>query len=194
MGGPGSGRRAGAIKAGNAAVKLFADDKELTRGLNIAKRKVQAFGRAIGDVGKKLIGLGAAIAAPLLLSSKVFADFEDQMLSVKAVIGATTSEFMALNEQAKLLGRTTSFTASQVASAMLELGRAGFSSGEINDAISSVLSLARATGTELAEAAGIASNTLRGFGLEAADMARVSDVLTATANTSAQTPLHNIIS
>src|SRR5690606_19651786 len=84
-------------------------------------------------------------------------------------------------------GRTTSFTASQVAEGMLELGRAGFNPAEIDAAIAGMLDLARATGTELAEAVGIASSTIRSFGLAASDSAHVADVLTAAANGSAQT-------
>ena len=40
---------------------------------------------------------------------------------------------------------------------------------------------------DLAEATNIAGNTLRSFGLAAEDMGRVADVMTATANNSAQT-------
>lgn len=44
-----------------------------------------------------------------------------------------------------------------------------------------------ATGTELGEAANIAANAMRIFGIEASKMSSVADVLTATANGSAQT-------
>ncbi|MDO4528188.1 MAG: phage tail tape measure protein, partial [bacterium] len=67
------------------------------------------------------------------------------------------------------------------------LGRMGFSPREIENAISDVLNLARATGTELAEAADFAANSMRIFGIESTKMAHVADVLTVTANSSAQT-------
>jgi hypothetical protein len=70
---------------------------------------------------------------------------------------------------------------------MVALGRMGFSPKEIQAAIADVLNLARATGTDLAEAGDIAANSLRIFGLEAGKMSDVSDVLTVTANSSAQT-------
>jgi len=109
------------------------------------------------------------------------------MLSVKAVTGATGKEFDLLTEKAKFLGRTTSFTAAQVGSAMLELGRAGFAAKEIDESIAAVMNLSRATGTDLSESTNIAAATLRAFGLDASQMTRVADVLTATANASAQT-------
>ena len=149
------------IRAGRAFVELFADDSKLVRGLRQAEKKLKAFGGKLQSIGQSMLRMGTALALPQAASVKVFAGFDDRMRAVQAVIGATGDEFDRLNEKAKLLGRTTSFTAAQVASAMLELGRAGFSSDEIDDAITDVLSLARATGTELAEAANIASNTLQ---------------------------------
>ena len=70
---------------------------------------------------------------------------------------------------------------------MVALGRMGFDRGEIEASISSVLNLSRATGTDLAESADIAANSMRIFGLEAGKMTQVTDVLTVTANGSAQT-------
>ncbi len=109
------------------------------------------------------------------------------MRVVRAVTGATEQQFESLREEAKRLGRTTSFTAGQVADAMTELGRAGFDPQAILDSTESVLALARATNTELPRATEIAGAALRGFNIPATEMGRVSDVLTATANKSAQT-------
>jgi len=131
--------------------------------------------------------LGLAASTPFAISMKIFSSFDDQMRTVKAVTQATGKEFDMLTEKAKLLGRTTSFTTAQVAAGMVELGRAGFSPKEIDSAIAGMLDLARATGTDLATATEIAGNTLRRFNLDASEMTRMSDVLTATANLSAQT-------
>jgi len=175
------------IRAGRAFVELFADDRRLVRGLKRARARLKAFGASVRATGRQLAGLGAAAAVPLGLATRVFAGFDDQMRAVQAVTGATGEQFDRLNAKAKLLGRTTSYTAAQVAAAMLELGRAGFDPSEIETAIGSVLSLARATGIDLAEATNIAGNTLRSFGLQANELGRVADVLTAAANNSAQT-------
>ncbi len=175
------------IRAGRAFVELFADDSKLVRGLRRAEKKLKAFGSRVSSMGRSMAGIGLAAAAPFALATKVFAGFDDQMRAVKAVTQATGDQFDTLNEKAKALGATTSYTAQQVAGAMLELGRGGFDPSQIDDAISSILSLARATGTELPEAAQIAAGTLRAFGLKAEDMGRVADVMTAAANNSAQT-------
>src|SRR5690606_20951639 len=101
--------------------------------------------------------------------------------------GATEQEFGSLREEAKRLGAETSFSARQVADAMAELGRAGFTPTQILASTEAVLALSRATDTELARATEIAGAALRGFNLDVTEMGRVTDVLTATANGSAQT-------
>ncbi len=129
----------GAIRAGRAFVELFADDSKLVRGLRRAEGRVKAFGNRISAIGRRLAGLGAMLATPIALSTRVFAGFDDQMRAVQAVTGATGKQFELLNEKAKMLGRTTSYTAAQVAGAMLELGRAGFDPSQIDASIASIL-------------------------------------------------------
>ena len=138
-------------------------------------------------VGARLTAISAGIGAGFVISTRIFAGFDDRMRVVRAVTGATEQQFESLREEAKRLGRTTSFTAGQVADAMTELGRAGFDPQAILDSTESVLALARATDTELPRATEIAGAALRGFNIPATEMGRVSDVLAATANKSAQT-------
>ena len=177
----------GDIMAGRAFVLLYAHDTALYRGLKMAERRVQQFATNANRIGRSMLTLATAAGAPLAYSAKVFADFQDQMLAVRAVTQATEQDFQRLYDQAKKLGATTSFTASQIGGGQLSLGRQGFNPAEIEAAIPSVLNLARATGTELAQAADIASGTLRAFNLNAKEMPRVADVMVATANNSAQT-------
>lgn len=175
-----------AIRAGRAFVELFADDSKLVRGLRGASRRLKRWGSQVRAFGAKLAGFSAAALAPVAIATKIFASFGDQMAKVKAITGASGADFEKLNDKAKELGRTTSFTASQVAGAMVELGRAGFKPAAIDASIPGVLALARATDTELPRAAEIAGNALRGFNLDASETGRIADVLTATANNSSQ--------
>lgn len=123
------------IKAGAAYVELFTKDSRFVRGLRLAERRLRAFGQKASQIGKRMLLLSGAIAAPLVFASRTFAGFEDQMKAVQAVTGAVGDEFERLYKQAKNLGRTTSFTAAQVAEGMLNLGRAGFRPAEIEAAI-----------------------------------------------------------
>lgn len=175
------------IRAGKAFVELSVKADNLTAkiqtSLNSLSTKLESFSKS---ASQKLAD-AFVVAAPVGFATKIFADFDDQMRVVQAVSGATGQAFEKLTEQAKELGRTTSFTASQVAEGMAGLGRAGFNSSEIEKSIAAVMALSRATSTDLALATDIAGNTLRAFNLDAAEMGRVCDVLTATANGSAQT-------
>ncbi|MBI1374488.1 MAG: phage tail tape measure protein, partial [Phycisphaera sp.] len=110
-----------AIRAGAAYVELYITDSKLVRGLNLADKRLKAFGASVTSIGRRITAIGSAAAVPFIGATRVFTSFSDQMLTVKAVTGATEDEFARLTDQAKLLGRTTSFTAAQVAGAMTEL-------------------------------------------------------------------------
>ena len=177
----------GNIRAGAAYVEVTAQTSKLQRGLASAQAQLQQFGRSCALIGKDMLMLTGTFAAPLAMAVKGFAAFDDQMRLAKAVTKATRAEFESMTQVAAKLGRETSFTVRQVADGMVALGRMGFSPKEVEDAIAPTLDLARATGTELGEAADIAANSMRIFGIEAERMSDVADVLTATANGSAQT-------
>lgn len=170
------------IEAGRAFVRMFLNDVELQAGLKTTTQKLQAMGVAVGNLGAQFASMGVAATLPFVAALAMFVPFSDQMKTVGAVSGSTTEQLERLSLKAKELGRTTSFTATQVASMMTELGRAGFSPDEIDAMIASVLNLSRASGTEAAMSAGIMSATLRQFSLDASQATRVADVLTYVAN------------
>jgi TP901 family phage tail tape measure protein len=175
------------IRAGRAYVEVTAETSKLKKSLGAAQSRLKDFGRACQGLGRDMMALGGALSLPFALAEKSFAGFDDKMRLVQAVTSSTGDQFDSLTKTAQRLGRETSFTAQQVADAMIGLGRMGFDPSEITAAIEHVLNLSRATGTDLAESADIAANSLRIFGLEAGKMSHVADILTATANGSAQT-------
>ena len=169
---------------GTIAAHIGIDDSGVDRGVRTALSKLEGMQKKISQSGWGMIKIGLVIAAPLTLATKTFAAFDDAMRATQAVTQASVEEFKLLTEQAKFLGRTTSYTARQVAEADVVLGRAGQNVGA---AIEPILNLARATGTDLSMAALYASSTLNAFELEADQMTRVTDVLVAGANNAAQT-------
>ncbi|MBQ3332865.1 MAG: phage tail tape measure protein [Thermoguttaceae bacterium] len=173
---------ANAIRAARAFVELFADTTKLQQGLRQAENMLKEFSTRATTLGRTVTAAGGIMIAPIAASIKTFYQFDDNMREVQAVTQATGKEFDALSEKAKKLGRETSFTAIQVSQAMATLGRAGFKSSQIDASISSILDLARATRTDLNEAARIASLSMRGFTLDASEMTRVSDVLSVVSN------------
>lgn len=142
---------------------------------NITTKGLKAATTAITGTTVALGGIATA-------AIKVGSDFESQMSRVKAISGATGEEFNKLKEQAIQLGADTAFSSKQAAEGMENLAAAGFATNEIVDAMPGLLSLAAAAGEDLATSSDIAASTLRGFGLEAQDMAHVADVLAANAN------------
>jgi TP901 family phage tail tape measure protein len=168
-------------------VEIGADARQFFAALNKVQKEVARVGQAMTSMGSRMAGIGAAIGAPIVLAARQFAGFDDAIRLTGAVSGATGADLQMLNDRARELGATTSFTAIQVATLMGELGRAGFKPDEINAMTGAVLDLARATGTDAALSAGIMAATLRQFGLGATDATRAADVLTAAANSTFNT-------
>ncbi len=170
-----------AIRAGRAEVELGIRDR-LRKGLARATKRLKNFANSANQIGRSLGRVGLLTTAAFAPAVAIFSNFDDKMRAVRGVTQATAKDFELLTNKAKELGRTTSFTAGEVADLMAELGRAGFKPTQINTMTSAVLSLSKATGTEAASAAGIMAATIRQFGLQAGDAARVADTLTVAAN------------
>jgi len=96
--------QAGAIRAGRAFVELFADDSKLVRGLKRAQAKLKAFGEGVRNLGLKLAGLGSAIVAPLIASTKVFAKMGDDLAKMSARTGFSVETLSELGFAAELSG------------------------------------------------------------------------------------------
>jgi hypothetical protein len=167
-------------------LRFFANIAPLVTGLNKAERALDQAGRKMQATGKKLtMQLTAPIAGMGAIAVNTFQAFELQMSKVKAVSGATAEEFQALEEDAKRLGASTIFSASQVAELQTEFAKLGFTAKEITQVTEATLALAQATDSDLARAAEVAGATLRGFGLEANETTRVADVMAKSFSTSA---------
>jgi len=137
-------------------------------------RKMQQFGKNMSaKVTAPIVALGAA-------SFSVFKDFQLEMAKVQAVSGATGEEFKALSENAKELGRSTVFSAREVAGLQLEFAKLGFTAKQITGVTEATLNLAQASGSDLARSAEVAGATLRGFGLDVSETGRVTDVMAAS--------------
>ncbi|WP_338803328.1 phage tail tape measure protein [Xenorhabdus griffiniae] len=109
-------------------------------------------------------------------------DFDAGMSSVQALTRLNKSDALLkmLREQARQLGATTAYTATDAAAGQKFLAMAGFTPESVKAALPGVLNMGLAGEVELGEAADIGSNVLTQFSLNADQMDRVSDVLTAT--------------
>lgn len=107
--------------------------------------------------------------------------FDTSLSKVKAISGASEEDTALLKAQAEELGRTTKFTAAQVADGMSYMAMAGWKTEQILDGIGPVLDLATASGEELALTSDIVTDAMTAFGLKAEDTKHFVDVLAQTA-------------
>ena len=166
--------------------RLSANIAPFRKGLNKAERSMDKLGRKMQQTGKNLsMKLTAPIAALGAMSFSVFKGFEQEMSKVQAVSGATAEEFKSLSDNAKELGASTMFSAREVAGLQGEFAKLGFTATEITKVTEATLSLAQASGSDLARAAMVAGSTLRAFGLDASQTGMVTDVMAKSFSTSA---------
>lgn len=150
--------------------------------IGLAGDKLKNLGNSISNVGSNLMPVSAAVTGLGVAGLKVATDFEKAMSGVQAITGATGDEFDALREKAIDLGATTAFSSGEVAEAMTEMAKAGWTTNQIIDGMAGVLDATAASGENLGSVATIVADAITGFGLQAKDSARVADLLTQAAN------------
>lgn len=174
-------------KATAEAQKGDAQLKKLDRTVGDNFRNVGNYRSALDGLSTVFgaFGVGFGISNVLNSATQSVMKFEVENSKLAAVLGNSVQDNKNLIDVQRELGRTTAYTASEVASLQVELAKLGFTSPQIEKASSSILKLAGATGSDLARSSEIAGATLRGFGLEATQMTHVADVMAQSFNYSA---------
>ena len=133
-------------------------------------------------------------------SVTVGAGFEQQMAKVVAISVKSTQSLEAQAEQSKALsaaakemGKTTQFSATEAATALEAMGRAGFKAQQSIAALPKVLQLSAASGVSLGESADIVTNVMSSMGKQVSDLSHVNNVLVETF-TSSNTTLESLAS
>lgn len=166
----------GTVAAGGLSGAL----KGVGTSANLATGGIKAMTMALisSGVGALVVGLGALVAGLGTVINKS-AEFATGMSNLKAIIGADKDDtiFARLAKDAKRLGASTAFTATQVVELQTEFAKLGFTTDEIIGATEATLNLAAATKTDLATAAAVAGGTMRGFGMTAQETGRITDVM-----------------
>lgn len=163
------------IDKNNNKIKASGDTMKKQR-MNVGNYN-GAINKLRGSLAK--LGLSFGVFSILKGAFNVIKDFQQASANLRSVLGpdALPKDVKALTEQAKELGATTRFTASQVSGLQLELAKLGFDPRQIQQMTEATSELAEATGTDLARSAEVVGATLRGFGLEANETQRVVDVM-----------------
>lgn len=177
---------------GSFLVRLLFDGEQFDKGTEDAEKRLTGFGDSLSKMSDLLNGAvvtglkaaGAAMAAFAAVSVKTGADFEQAITTVAAVSGATREELAALTEQARNLGSTTAFSATEAAEGMIELARAGLSAEESISASEAALLLAGASASGMTESTSLLAATLSQFQLDASESGRIADVFSTAMNNS----------
>ena len=124
---------AGAVGGvGVAAKKATFSLRSMTAALTSS-----GIGAIVVAVGSLIAGIGSLIG-----KSK---EFEASLSNVQSISGETSEGMSVLKQNAKELGATTAFTASEVLELSTELAKLGFDSKQIKAASKGILDLAAAT-------------------------------------------------
>ncbi|WP_336948840.1 phage tail tape measure protein [Serratia nevei] len=146
---------------------------------NVARAKEMRGKLAAGGAAATAGGAGTLYGASRIMMPGF--DFDEGMSGVQALTRMDKSDprLKMLREQARALGASTAYTATDAASGQKFLAMAGFTPESIKQALPGVLNMGLAGDMGLGEASDIGSNVLTQFGMKADQMDRVSDVLTA---------------
>ena len=135
---------------------------------------------ALATVG---VGIGASAAVSVLKSSvEAYANLEDQVRRNKAIMGATAQQEKQLMQQTRDLGRSTKFTAQEVAEAQMYQAMAGMKTNEVLEMTPKLLKMSIAAGSDFAQTSDIVTDNLTAFGMSLKDSDRLMDVMVATSN------------
>ena len=133
----------------------------VAQGISKAIEAIKDFAREVISVGK---------------------EFDGSMSQVSAISGATGDELGKLRDKAKEMGETTAFSASEAADAFTYMAMAGWKTEDMIEGIDGIMSLAAASGTDLATTSDIVTDALTGMGYEAKDAAKLADVMAAASS------------
>ena len=181
-----------AVNMGTAIAYLELDTSKFSKGFVSAYNDLKVFEDKSATAEQKLNGLSSAfkttggllsknVTLPIVgvgaAAVKTATDFEAGMSEVKAISGATGSEFDALRDKAIEMGAKTKFSASDSADAFKYMAMAGWDASQMMDGIAGIMDLAAASGEDLATTSDIVTDALTAFGLQASDSAHFADVL-----------------
>lgn len=177
---------------GTAVAYLELDTSKFTKGFASARNDLQQFNNSSASISTRLTGLSNAMVAtgsvltksvsvPLAtigaMALKTTADFDAGMSEVKAISGATGTEFKQLETKAIQMGAKTKYSATEAASAFKYMAMAGWDTSDMLSGISGVMNLAAASGEDLATTSDIVTDALTAFGLSAKDSSHFADIL-----------------
>jgi len=185
-GGTNNGSRAGFGPAtGNRS--LLSAFSGFIRGGQSFPSQIGALASGVGRLGVTAgvpIAGAAAAVRTLIEASKVTAEYSDKQAELASRLAASRDSTIELDLEARRLGETMSFTASQIAGAEIELAKLGFRRDEIKSIVEDVARLSIVGGSSVEDSAALTAQTLNAFNLSVSDS---DDVVSALGVSTAKT-------
>lgn len=180
---------------GDAVGRVILDPAGVLTGMQRAQDAARSgfagIGGHITQAGESLTKFGTSLTtlmAPFALAGgaglKVFASFEDALAEIQARTGATADEMSAVTAKALEMGAKTKYSATDAASAMLQLLSSGYDLDETFAALPAVLDAAAAGAMDLGYTADVVTDALAMWGMGADQANRVTDALARGAGAS----------
>ena len=165
---------------GKVIIDTELNDTGLRTGLaGLAGTISSGIGVAVKAASAALVGLGT-------YAVKVGSDFEAGMSKVAAISGATSEELTALTNKAEEMAASTKFNLSETADAFTYMAMAGWDTADMLEGIEGIMSLAAASGEDLATTSDIVTYAMTALGMQTNEAGHFADVL-AAASSSANT-------
>lgn len=163
---------------------------------NLASQAITSAVQGLGNLVKSVIETGKAFDTAMskvkAISGRVaeedipaIIDKANEMgLSFEEGADATATAMNIISAKAEQLGATTKFTATEAADAFSYMAMAGWKAEDMLNGIDGVMSLAEASGAELALTSDIVTDSLSAFGEAAGEAGRLADIMAAAATNS----------
>ncbi|SFE87771.1 phage tail tape measure protein [Peptostreptococcus sp. D1] len=143
--------------------------------LNRVGGNMQAVGTATLTMTAPLVAMGGA-------ALKTGMQFDKTMSQVKAISGATGSEFQKLRDKAREVGATTSKSAMDAGNAMVFLSQAGYSVNDVLSLSKPLVQTAIAGNIEMAQASSLLADSMNSANIPVKDATKYLDMVAKTAN------------
>lgn len=171
---------------GKAMQGLMGNAGQLASGLGVGGLggSFSSLAAGAGPVGLAVATVGGFTAA-MVSGVDTAREYQKAVSTLQSITGMTKDAMSGLTEQARQLGATTTYTATEVIQLQTELAKLGYSQSDILNMTDSVLYFAQATGASLADASSMTGAALRMFQKDTTDTQEFVDKLAASTTKSA---------
>lgn len=180
---------------GNAVGYVDINTAGATSALNSLSSTIrnafQGASSAFSNLGSQVTSFGTNLSIAMLPVAGTFnsgvgaaATFQDALAEIQARAGLTDEAMEQVRATALQLGADTAFSAQEAADAMLMLLTAGLDTEQALATLPHVLTGAAAAGADLGQTANQVTNIMSSFQLEAAEAARIVEVMNQAAGAS----------